>query len=70
MLFDKIRADIERVPHGREGFYFGSSGEHDLYDVGKAIAQALVEIGRGKSPEPTTFTKEEIDKYFGGVSRA
>ncbi|EJD06860.1 NAD-binding protein [Fomitiporia mediterranea MF3/22] len=66
VLFDKIRADVNSIPHGREGFYFGASGEHDLYEVGKAVAQALVELGRGKSPEPTTFTKEEIDKYFGG----
>ncbi|EJD06863.1 NAD-binding protein [Fomitiporia mediterranea MF3/22] len=66
VLFDKIRADVNSVPHGREGFYFGASGEHDLYEVGKAVAQALVELGRGKSPEPTTFTKEELDKYFGG----
>ncbi|EJD06861.1 NAD-binding protein [Fomitiporia mediterranea MF3/22] len=66
VLFDKIRTDVNSVPHGREGFYFGASGEHDLYDVGKAIAQALVELGLGKSSEPTTFTKEEIDKYFGG----
>ena len=68
VLFDKIRADINGVPHGREGFYFGASGENDLYEVGKAIAQALVEVGRAKDAEPTSFTKEEIDKYFGGVS--
>ncbi|EJD06859.1 NAD-binding protein [Fomitiporia mediterranea MF3/22] len=66
VLFDKIRADVNSVPHGREGYYFGASGEHDLYEVGKAIAQALVELGQGKSAEPATFTKEEIDKYFGG----
>ncbi|KAL5486104.1 hypothetical protein ACEPAI_7148 [Sanghuangporus weigelae] len=66
VLFDKVRADVNSVPHGREGFFFGASDEHDLYDVSKAIAQALVELGRGQSPEPTTFTEEEIDKYFGG----
>ncbi|KAF8896241.1 hypothetical protein BD779DRAFT_1608539 [Infundibulicybe gibba] len=52
--------------HGREGIYFGASGEHSLYDIGKAIAQALFDLGKGKSTEPTTFTKEEVDKYFDG----
>ncbi|KAL5519747.1 hypothetical protein ACEPAG_1407 [Sanghuangporus baumii] len=65
VLFNKIRANVNSVPHGREGYFFGAYGEHDLYDVSKAIAQALVELGRGQSPEPTTFTKEEFDKYFG-----
>lgn len=67
ILFDKVRADPDSVPHGREGFYFGASGEHTLYDIGKTIGQALVDIGRAKSAEPTTFSKEELDKYFGGV---
>lgn len=51
--------------HGREGIYFGESGEHSLYDIGKAIGEALVALGKAKSPGPTTFTKEELDKYFG-----
>ncbi|TFK40282.1 NAD(P)-binding protein [Crucibulum laeve] len=64
-LLDAINS--ESFPgHGREGFYFGENGEHSLYEVGKAIAEALVELGKGKSTEPTPFTKEEIDKYFGG----
>ena len=50
--------------HGREGFYFGENGEHNLYDVGKAIGEALVAVGKTDNPEPTTLTKEEIDKYF------
>ncbi|KAL4268610.1 NAD(P)-dependent Metabolic Enzyme [Pleurotus pulmonarius] len=52
--------------HGTNGYYFGESGEHSLHDVGKAIAEVLVDLGIGKSREPTTFTKEEIDKYFQG----
>ncbi|KAF8885460.1 hypothetical protein BD779DRAFT_674409 [Infundibulicybe gibba] len=52
--------------HGREGIYFGENGECNLYDVGKAIGQALVDLGKAKSAEPTTFTKEEIDKYLRG----
>lgn len=69
VLFDKIRVDPKSTPHGREGYYFGASGEHLLYDVAKSIAEALVALGKGKSPEPTTFTQEDLDKYFGGVRR-
>ncbi|KAF8885451.1 hypothetical protein BD779DRAFT_1733397 [Infundibulicybe gibba] len=49
--------------HGREGIYFGASGESTLYDIGKAIGQALVDLRRAESAEPTTFTKEDMDKY-------
>lgn len=64
-LYDSILSN-PATGHGREGFYFGANGEHKLYDVSKAIAQALVDAGRGKDTEPTTFTPEEINKYFGG----
>lgn len=68
VLFNKIRADPEGTPHGREGYYFGAAAEHQLYDVAKAIAEALVALGRGKSSEPTTFTQNDLVKYFKGVS--
>ncbi|KAJ7796950.1 NAD-binding protein [Mycena olivaceomarginata] len=64
-LYDKIVGDAE-TGHGRNGFYFGASGEHLLYDVGKAIGTALVALGKSESAEPTTFTQAELDKYFGG----
>jgi hypothetical protein len=63
VLFDAIRKD-PTTGHGREGYYFGENGEHSLYEVGKAIGEALVALGKSDNPEPTTFTKEEIDKYF------
>lgn len=56
--------DSHAVGHGREGFYFGLNGEHNLYDVSKELGRALVVLGKASSDEPTTFTKEEIDKYF------
>ncbi|KAJ8456487.1 hypothetical protein ONZ45_g18699 [Pleurotus djamor] len=52
--------------HGLDGYYFGASDEHTLYDIGRSISEAFVDMGLGKSPEPTTFTKDEIDKYFAG----
>ncbi|TFK28556.1 NAD(P)-binding protein [Coprinopsis marcescibilis] len=65
-LFNAIRAKPDAVGHGREGFYFGESGEHTLYQISKRIAEVFVALGISKSDEPTTFTKEEIDKYFEG----
>ncbi|KAJ7136659.1 NAD-binding protein [Mycena epipterygia] len=64
-LYDAIVAD-SGAGHGRNGFYFGASGEHSLYDVGKAIGAALVALGKSESAEPTTFSPAELDKYFGG----
>ena len=70
VLLDALLADADKVPHGREGFYILENGEHTWYEVGKALAQAFVELGLQKSPEPTTLTGEEIDKYIGNtVSR-
>ncbi|KAF9474242.1 NAD(P)-binding protein [Pholiota conissans] len=65
VLFDAIQKN-PATGHGREGYYFGESGEHTLYEVGKAIGEAMVALGKSDNAEPTTFTKEEIDKYFEG----
>jgi hypothetical protein len=64
-LYKSILQEPSETGHGREGIYFGANGEHSLYEVCKAISQALVDEGRGKDGEPTTFTPEEVDKYFG-----
>lgn len=71
LLFDHIISHKSTHPpaHGRLGFYFGENGEHSMYDVAKTVAQMLYDAGKGKSPQPTTFTKEEMEKYFpGGTS--
>ncbi|KAI0649350.1 NAD-P-binding protein [Trametes meyenii] len=54
------------VGHGREGFYFAENGEHTLLDIAQTIGAALKDMGRATSAEPSTFTREELDKYFGG----
>ncbi|KAG7089748.1 hypothetical protein E1B28_011402 [Marasmius oreades] len=64
ILYDSATKNPDQTGHGREGFYFGVNGEHRLYDVGKAIGEALVDLGITKTPEPTTFTQQEIEKYF------
>jgi len=63
-LYDSIISN-PATGHGREGFYFGENGEHSLYQVGQAISQALLNLGYGNFPEPTTFNPDEIKKYFG-----
>ncbi|KAK7044261.1 hypothetical protein VNI00_007983 [Paramarasmius palmivorus] len=68
ILYDTIINSPEKAGHGREGYYFGASGEHRLYDVSRAIGEAFVELGISDNAEPTTFTPEEIDKYFNGSS--
>ncbi|KAI0920653.1 hypothetical protein AcV5_010335 [Taiwanofungus camphoratus] len=65
ILLDAIAESPERVGHGREGIYFGENGEHTGYDISKAIAQALVELGVSKSAVPTLYTTEELVKYWG-----
>ncbi|KAH9003177.1 hypothetical protein EDB86DRAFT_3117868 [Lactarius hatsudake] len=55
------------TPHGRDGYYFGASDEYRLYDLAKAYSQVLYDLGKGKSPDPTSFTTEEAQKYFGGA---
>ncbi|KAJ7452814.1 NAD(P)-binding protein [Mycena latifolia] len=66
-LYDAIVAD-EATGHGRNGYYFGANEEHSLYDVAKGIGAALVALGKSTSPEPTTFTQAELDKYFQGYA--
>ncbi|KAH9003178.1 hypothetical protein EDB86DRAFT_135118 [Lactarius hatsudake] len=53
------------TPHGRDGYYFGASDEYRLYDLAKAYSQVLYDLGKGKSPEPTSFTAEEVQNFGG-----
>ncbi|KAF9266639.1 NAD(P)-binding protein [Marasmius fiardii PR-910] len=68
ILYDSIVKKPDQTGHGREGIYFGANDEYRLYDVGRAIGEALVDLGISQNPEPTTFSQQEIDKYFGGSS--
>ncbi|KII89891.1 hypothetical protein PLICRDRAFT_174707 [Plicaturopsis crispa FD-325 SS-3] len=66
VILDSVLSGSDKADHGHEGYYFGENGEHKLYDVSAAIAKALFELGKGKSPEPTTFSDEEATQFFGG----
>ncbi|KAJ7593880.1 NAD-binding protein [Mycena floridula] len=67
VLFDKLQTDLDSVDHGRNGYYFGMSVECNFYKVGQAIAEAMVDLGRAKSVEPTSFTPAEIDEYLSNI---
>jgi len=66
IIFDAALSD-PNLPHGRDGYYIAENGEYRLYDLAKAYSQALYDLGKGKSPDPTPFTADEAQKYFGGV---
>jgi len=63
-LYNAIKENLDKAGHGRKGYYFGLNGEHTLYDVSKELGRAMVAVGKSSSEEPTTFTKEEMNKYF------
>ncbi|TFK91161.1 NAD-P-binding protein [Polyporus arcularius HHB13444] len=65
VLYDAIVANPEKVGHGWEGIFFGENGEHSWYQISKAIGEAMVALGISTDPEPTSFTTEEMVKYFG-----
>lgn len=64
-LFDALTKNPEKVGHGRDGYYFGITEEHSWYDLSKEIGKVLFELGITKAAEPTTFSREELPKYFG-----
>lgn len=66
LLFDLVCSELAtKIPaHGRAGFYFAENGEHTMYGLARAISRTLCRMGRGGSTEPTTFTTEEMERYF------
>ncbi|KAI0833292.1 NAD-P-binding protein [Trametes gibbosa] len=64
-ILERALADDD-IGHGREGFYFGENGEHTMYDVAQAMGLALQNMGLANTAAPSSFTRDELDKYFGG----
>ena len=69
ILLDAILANRENVGHGIEGFYYGENGENSALDLARAFGRTIVELGlcKPEDSEPTTFSDEELIKYFGSV---
>ncbi|THU78648.1 NAD(P)-binding protein [Dendrothele bispora CBS 962.96] len=64
ILLDAVLNNKAGLGHGREGFYNTVNGEHTHYQLAESISKALVELGLGDNPTPSTFTKEEEEKYL------
>ncbi|WWD02389.1 hypothetical protein V865_000428 [Kwoniella europaea PYCC6329] len=58
------------IGHGPSGYYFGISGEYTLFGATSRIGQALVKnnLIQSKETTPTTFTEEDLKKYYNGSS--
>ncbi|OSD04111.1 NAD-P-binding protein [Trametes coccinea BRFM310] len=65
VLWDAIET-CQDIGHGKEGYYFAENGEHRLHDVAKQIGKVLKDFGLADTEEPSSFTQEELDKYFAG----
>ncbi|KAF7374936.1 hypothetical protein MSAN_00379700 [Mycena sanguinolenta] len=64
-IFDLVteKSPPRDFAHGRAGFYFVENGEHQLSQVGDAIATVLSGIGKGTS-SATSFSDQEMRLYF------
>ncbi|KAH9929443.1 uncharacterized protein B0H18DRAFT_211618 [Fomitopsis serialis] len=67
VLLDAITANPQSAGHGWEGYYFAENGHISYYEIGKAIGQALVDLGFADNAEPTPFTDDELVNYWGSV---
>ena len=66
-LLDAVLENKGRVGHGWEGYYLSENGHVSFYAIGRAIGEALVDLGLADDAEPTPFTNEELVKYWGSL---
>ncbi|KAF8817124.1 NAD(P)-binding protein [Phlegmacium glaucopus] len=67
ILFDAIRSSSDGAAHGLHGYYFVENCEYSAIELARAISEALVDLGVGTTREPSAFSQEECDKYFGAA---
>ena len=65
VLFSSVTKPGNNIPHGREGMFIGENGTYSWYDIGKELARIFHDKGLSQSSEPTTFSSDELEKYFG-----
>ncbi|KAF9257289.1 NAD-P-binding protein [Marasmius fiardii PR-910] len=65
ILFTAVLDAEKRIPHGKEGTFFLNSDEHEHHDLYERLSQALFDLGKVKSPVPTSYSKQEAQKIFG-----
>jgi nucleoside-diphosphate-sugar epimerase len=67
VLLHQILLDPERPGHGWNGFYFAENGTFTFLELAQAIGNALAQLEQVTNANPTSYTQEEVGKYFGGV---
>ncbi|KAJ3823530.1 hypothetical protein EV361DRAFT_340795 [Lentinula raphanica] len=65
LLYDAVQSKHPMAGHGREGFYNAGHEEYSMRQLATSISEALVKLNRGTHLEPSSFTSEELEKYFG-----
>lgn len=65
ILFDAIRSSPGGTAHSPQGYYLAESCEYSAIGLARAISEALVDLGVGTTREPSAFSQEECEKYFG-----
>ena len=62
-LFDAVLRN-HNLSHGWHGFYYVTNDEYTWYSLSKKIGEALVALGKATEAEPTSFTLDELPRYF------
>jgi len=57
------------APHGEKGYFLCTAGEYRLVEAALAIGETMLKNGWTKNAEPTSFTEEELDKYYGAIEK-
>ncbi|KAF8830396.1 hypothetical protein HHX47_DHR2000466 [Lentinula edodes] len=69
LLYDAIQNKHPKAGHGREGYYNAGYEEYSMNQLATSLSQGLVALNRGTNAEPSSFTQEELDKFFGKQPR-
>ncbi|KAJ8074285.1 hypothetical protein PM082_012595 [Marasmius tenuissimus] len=67
LLFKSVldQSRLKEVPHGKEGYFFLGAEEIKTYRYYNDVSRILFDLGKAESAQPTQFTLEEAEKYFG-----
>ncbi|KAL0566424.1 hypothetical protein V5O48_015590 [Marasmius crinis-equi] len=65
LLFTSILKDSNKIPHGKEGYFFAGADEHKNVQEYSEVAKTLFDLGKVKSAELTPLTGEEAKEFFG-----
>lgn len=65
IIFDAALSNSGTAGHGTEGYYFVENFEYSGLEVAQAISETLVELGIATTREPSAFSQEELDTYYG-----